>query len=215
MSLFKVECCTIWTEKYLKDNPHLACFVRGHVYNAKSGSDKNKIIVFDDAGHEVVCDKDDFKIVSQIQDSGSRRSFKTGAVRDIDDSKGRCDLLPLDIVSKIMNNDQVLGYLSNFKDSTFKDTDYLDLALAEFCQAAYKDDTTEMLLEVSIHFKEGALKYGENNWQKGLPVYCYLDSAIRHYLKYLRGDNDEPHDRAFVWNIMCMWWTIVKEIEVN
>jgi hypothetical protein len=65
-----------------------------------------------------------------------------------------------------------------------------------------------MFLEVAKHFEEGAKKYGENNWQKGIPVHCYIDSAIRHYLKWLRGDNDEPHDRAFVWNLMCCIWEV-------
>jgi hypothetical protein len=39
-------------------------------------------------------------------------------------------------------------------------------------------------------------------------VDCYLDSAIRHYLKYRRGDQDEPHGRAFVWNVMCCIWEV-------
>ena len=31
---------------------------------------------------------------SPIQDSGNRREFETGAVRDMQEGKGRCDLLP-------------------------------------------------------------------------------------------------------------------------
>ena len=58
-------------------------------------------------------------------------------------------------------------------------------------------ELSDMMLEVSIHFEEGAKKYGDNNWRKGIPAYCYIDSAVRHYLKWIRGDNDEPHDRAF------------------
>ena len=65
-----------------------------------------------------------------------------------------------------------------------------------------------MILEAAIHFEEGAKKYGDCNWQKGIPVNCYLDSAIRHYLKYRRGDKDEPHDRAFVWNLLCLCWEV-------
>ena len=72
-----------------------------------------------------------------------------------------------------------------------------------------------MLLEVSKHFEEGAKKYGENNWQKGIPVHCYIDSMVRHYLKFLRGDTDEPHDRAFVWNVMCCAWTVIHKPEMN
>ena len=26
-------------------------------------------------------------------------------------------------------------------------------------------------------------------------------------MKYLDGWDDEPHDRAFVWNLMCLIWT--------
>ena len=66
----------------------------------------------------------------------------------------------------------------------------------------------EILLELSIHYEQGAEKDGENNWQKGLPEWCYLDSAIRHYLKWKRGDKDERHDRAVLWNLSCLMWTI-------
>lgn len=65
-----------------------------------------------------------------------------------------------------------------------------------------------MFLEVAKHFEEGAKKYGENNWQRGIPVHCYIDSAIRHYLKWLRGDKDEFHCRAFCWNVMCCIWEV-------
>ena len=50
-------------------------------------------------------------------------------------------------------------------------------------------------------------KYGDRNWEKGIPLHCYIDSGVRHYLKFLRGDTDEPHDRAFVWNMLGAIWT--------
>jgi hypothetical protein len=31
--------------------------------------------------------------------------------------------------------------------------------------------------------------------------------AIRHYLKYLDGQENENHFIAFVWNIICAIWT--------
>lgn len=74
---------------------------------------------------------------------------------------------------------------------------------------------SDMLLDVSVHFEDGAVKYGENNWQKGIPVHCYIDSAVRHYLKYTRGDEDEPHERAFVWNLLCCIWTVKHKPELN
>lgn len=140
-----------------------------------------------------------------IKDSGKRRSFATGAVRDIQDSKGRPSLMPLE-VAFMLSNDIIIYFLGRFKEDG--DTKHLLSALRHFAKKAYDKSVETMLLEASIHFEEGAAKYGDNNWQKGIPVDCYMDSAIRHYLKYKRGDKDEPHDRAFVWNLMCCIWEV-------
>lgn len=141
----------------------------------------------------------------EIKDSGNRREFSTGAVRDIQEGKGRCDLMPLRIAALIMCGDKVIENIAWFKDTG--ETHHLYKAIHCF-NREYFENTETMLLDVAKHFEEGAKKYGENNWQKGLPVNCYIDSALRHYLKYLRLDNDEPHDRAFVWNLMCCIWEV-------
>lgn len=141
----------------------------------------------------------------EIKDSGDRRTFETGAVRDMQEGKGRCDLMPLEVVTRLTSQDEIFVYLSSFMKTN--NTRDLIAALFEFSMAQYTNVET-MLLEVAKHFEDGARKYGENNWQKGIPPSCYIDSAIRHYLKYLRGDDDEPHDRAFVWNIMCCIWEV-------
>ena len=148
-----------------------------------------------------------------IKDSGERREFETGAVRDIQEGKGRCDLLPLDVVAKYFTtNGNVLRRISQFQDTG--DINYLEIALDHFNEKCWISNKT-MILEVSKHFEEGAKKYGEYNWQKGIPTHCYIDSAVRHYLKWLRGDEDEPHDRAFVWNILCCIWTCIHKPELN
>lgn len=155
-----------------------------------------------------------------IRDSGARTEFSTGAVRDIQKGKGRCDLMPLDVVAECfaltvggaMPQTQVFRNLTLFMENgAWMQLGYV---LFEFCGCREWDFPT-MFLEVSKHFEEGAEKYGENNWQKGLPVKCYINSAVRHYLKWLRGDNDEPHDRAFVWNIICAIWTCKHKPTLN
>lgn len=146
-----------------------------------------------------------------IKDSGERREFESGAVRDIQEGKGRCDLMPLDAVNIILNDD-VMHAISVFQERG--DVCYLGAALLHFRDKRYVTNAN-MLLETSKHFEEGAKKYGEYNWQKGIPTHCYIDSAVRHYLKYLRGDNDEPHDRAFCWNILCCIWTCIHKPELN
>ena len=89
-----------------------------------------------------------------IQDSGNRREFSTGAVRDIQTGKGRMDLLPW-----------------------------------------------QAIIELSKHCEDGAVKYGERNIDRGLPMHSLMDSAFRHMAKYMEGETDEPHLRAALWNI--------------
>lgn len=156
---------------------------------------------------------------ARILDSGNRRQFESGAVRDIQEGKGRCDLLPLDVVADIYEEFysdeepevcEVMSGISEFQATG--EIRYLYHALDNFTEF---DAWSNMFLQVAIHFEEGAKKYGENNWQKGIPVHCYIDSAVRHYLKFLRGDKDEPHDRAFCWNILCAIWTCKHKPELN
>lgn len=151
-----------------------------------------------------------------IKDSGERREFGTGAVRDIQEGKGRCDLMPLDVVARVLTcseatPDDILDYIYEFQ-ATGRTT-YLYDALGVMERAF--GGTSDMLLEAAKHFEDGAKKYGEYNWQKGIPVKSYIDSAVRHYLKWLRGDEDEPHSRAFVWNILCAIWTCKHMPELN
>ena len=156
-----------------------------------------------------------------IKDSGNRRQFDTGAVRDIQEGKGRCDLMPLGIIGEMLNNHydsfygEPLFAIENFQKHGCMA--HLPRALKCFMSLEEHpfDSLSDMFLEVSKHFEEGAKKYGENNWQKGIPTHCYIDSAVRHYLKWLRGDSDEPHDRAFVWNILCCIWTCQNKPELN
>lgn len=140
-----------------------------------------------------------------IEDSGARREFTTGAVRDIQEGKGRPSLMPLEVVAELLGS-HVLRNIAKFQKT--QDTGHLYYALTIFAEEHYNDSIQTMLLDVAIHYEEGAKKYGDNNWQKGIPVDCYLDSAIRHYLKYTRGDKEEPHNRAFVWNILCCIWEV-------
>lgn len=94
------------------------------------------------------------EVGTMIQDSGNRREFETGAVRDMAEGKGRYDLLPW-----------------------------------------------EAIHELALHCEQGALKYGERNCEKGIPVSSLIDSAFRHLSKYMQGEADENHLTAALWNI--------------
>lgn len=155
----------------------------------------------------------------EIKDSGDRTVFDSGAVRDMHEGKGRCDLLPMDIVGNLIGGctpsaeyDFLFDNLNEFQDT--HDDNVLLIALAHFSFKRWGDIET-MLLEVAKHFEDGAKKYGDNNWRKGIPVNVYIDSATRHLIKLLRGDTDEPHDRAFCWNLLCAAWTCKHKPELN
>ena len=95
--------------------------------------------------------------MSKIKDSGNRTQFQTGAVRDMHQGKGRCDLLP-----------------------------------------------PNALLRLARHFETGSLKYGDRNWELGIPCHSFADSGMRHLLKYMAGNTDEDHLIAAIWNLMCL-----------
>lgn len=142
-----------------------------------------------------------------IKDSGSTREFGTGAHRDNATGKGRCDLLPLKQVGEIMD-DPVIKEIALFMET--KEKKHLQEAIKASTTTLKEFETglPNMMLEVSKLYEAGAIKYGENNWCNGMPLKCYIDSGTRHYLKTLRGDDDEPHYRGFVWNLLCALWTI-------
>lgn len=153
----------------------------------------------------------------RVLDSGSRRQFESGAVRDNNEDKGRCDLLPLDVVAMYIEDDPnktdfVLWHINLFQQ--YGQEHYLFGAIHEFSKKRSWDPYT-MLLEASRQYADGAAKYGDNNWKMGMPVQVCIDSAVRHYLKWLRGDEDEPHDRAVCWNLLCAIWTSKHKPELN
>ena len=90
-----------------------------------------------------------------IKDSGERREFGTGAVRDMAEGKGDMFSLP-----------------------------------------------PAAIIRVSKHYEQGAKKYGRNNYQKGIPISAFMDSALRHIFKYLDGQDDEDHLSAAAFNIL-------------
>jgi hypothetical protein len=65
------------------------------------------------------------------------------------------------------------------------------------------------ILELAKHVENGALKYGERNVDKGIPQHSFIDSGLRHLFKYLRGDRDENHLVAALWNIA---WAVDQEV---
>jgi hypothetical protein len=169
------------------------------------------------AGGKKIMSKSLIPETTEILDSGDRTEFETGAVRDMREGKGRFDLMPLGVVAEYIykgvkedgskHEDKYLFFSNIDLFQRSNNTEYLYMAMGVFDGIAF-DYTSNMLLEVAKHFEEGAKKYGPDNWKRGIPVWCYIDSAVRHFVKYLNGDTDERHDRAVIWNLMCCIWEV-------
>lgn len=149
--------------------------------------------------------------MAELKDSGRRREFESGAVRDIAEGKGRCDLLPLDVCAKIFSSlegDKISESVLDDIDHYVRTGSYLELiaAIGDFNDLS-GNSVSQCLLDLAKHYEDGAVKYSARNWERGIPLHCFIDSGVRHYLKYIRGDRDEPHDRAFVWNMVGAIWT--------
>lgn len=93
--------------------------------------------------------------MAELLDSGERREFGTGAVRDMADGKGDMYSLP-----------------------------------------------AAAIIRLSKHYEQGAKKYTRLNYQKGIPISAFMDSALRHIFKYLDGWQDEDHLSAAAFNIL-------------
>ena len=153
--------------------------------------------------------------------------FSTGAVRDIQEDKGRMDLMPLDVVGDL----EKLWCNSFIEEFRYTETELVNDIYYNIHEFIYYGNSQALLkamvkfivindewckpakaeveyfgyamLDISMHYKQGLEKYGERNWEKGIPLHSYIDSAVRHFIKWRTHFNDERHDRAFMWNLMC------------
>lgn len=71
-----------------------------------------------------------------------------------------------------------------------------------------------VLMRLAQHYEAGALKYSDRNWEKGIPAHSFADSAFRHLVKYMDGQNDEDHLIAAIWNLCGLAWTEEKRPEL-
>lgn len=154
--------------------------------------------------------------------NNDKTMFKTGAVRDIQEDKGRCDLLPCPIIARLLGTDEARDVLMSIHCYIFSgDVNNLINAINAATLMSYnwnRDDNTNcvgtMILELSKHYKHGLEKYGERNWEQGIPEHSYIDSAIRHYIKWKSGWTDEDHAIAFVWNLVsCAYTSMYIELD--
>jgi hypothetical protein len=74
--------------------------------------------------------------------------------------------------------------------------------------AFYLIPQTALFLVARV-YEDGGARRGNRNWEKGMTVSTYIDSAMRHCAKYLAGFRDEPHLAQACWNLLCALQTNV------
>jgi hypothetical protein len=60
------------------------------------------------------------------------------------------------------------------------------------------------LKRIAIHYENGAKKYADRNWERGMPFSRCIDSAKRHLDQYVMGEKNEDHLSAAIWNLMAI-----------
>lgn len=70
----------------------------------------------------------------------------------------------------------------------------------------------ESLME---RYRVGADNYGKNNWMNGMPFSELYDSTQRHLLAWWKGQTDEDHLGAALWNICGLIWEENNKIELD
>jgi hypothetical protein len=53
-------------------------------------------------------------------------------------------------------------------------------------------------------YAEGAVKYDDNNWRKGIPNSNLLNHCLAHVFAYLGGDSSEDHLAHATWNLIAI-----------
>ena len=61
----------------------------------------------------------------------------------------------------------------------------------------------------------GAAKHGDRNWEKGMPLSGFAESALRHIYQALEGRSDEDHWAHAMWNLMALMHTEETFPELN
>ena len=94
----------------------------------------------------------------------------------------------------------------------FYDADGNPTAVRDMHEGKGRFDLLPMcvLMRLAKHYENGSKKYGDRNWEKGIPAHSFADSAMRHFVKYMDGHNDEDHLIAAIWNLCGLAWTEEK-----
>jgi hypothetical protein len=62
------------------------------------------------------------------------------------------------------------------------------------------------MVRVAARFEHGVVKYGRDNWKKGLDSEECMNHGLDHLAKFNDSDRSEDHLAAAVWNLLVIMW---------
>lgn len=122
-----------------------------------------------------------------------------------EEAVGRFDLLPLDIVGRIVSGDIDNGddreFLSIIEDYK-KTKDEEALLVAAMHLAEYYGSPTDFVTALAVLVEKEAEEHGEDAWKEKDTVRC-LNEAIRNYLIFLKAGNEDDILIEAAWSLIC------------
>jgi hypothetical protein len=94
------------------------------------------------------------------------------------------------------------GVLPEFPDEDRRQFDTGAVRSRDADETRYDLITPIGLEALARTYAEGARKYSDLNWERGMPVHDMLNHAIRHIFMYLSGDRSEDHLPHAAWNLL-------------
>lgn len=163
-----------------------------------------------------------------MNDTGERITYEGGADREPHQGKGRFDWIsPFGLLRVIEVEHHGAWSVQGCIDEAFeeiqifrtgkRDLDYLAVAASELFWSAHweLDDyssenmicgaiSPSMMQRLADWCEAGGIKYGDRNWEKGMPYEHPLDSCLRHLNKFCINMHDEDHLAAALWNLFAL-----------
>lgn len=159
----------------------------------------------------------------KVKDSGERQNYDSGMRRDTEKDKSRYDLVPPQwLYGSLLNSrnftETERNAIATFRD-WLEDESYIsgEFVIGRIWAAAGLT-ATEGAEIWQQHMKNGAVKYGEHNWQLANSEEEYQRfkrSAQRHFIQWLNKEEDEDHISAIAFNIMAASETKKKLLAVD
>ena len=87
-----------------------------------------------------------------------------------------------------------------------EDMIYTTGAKREVLEPRYDLIPPDTIRRLALIYTEGAKRYGEHNWQKGLPYSTTVNHLIEHLLKWLESDTSEDHLAKVIWGCAALMY---------